>query len=343
MSERETVRPHIRQRDFVDRNISAIEDHGRKGKVLLPPFSKIAAPMAFHSWKDNCIPNILWACILAAHLEREHYLDLFRKVVVSTRENLRNYEETYITHNHLAVRPEAEFATILDPVLADPEATRLVSALLLLESLPDRHLWAKHVVVTNPEQGWTILAAAVALCLDHQSQRSTDVRWLKLIHIITIGKMIFDAKMKERTEELRLYPDKGDMRTVRPFIRASEMMLRPYEDGDAKPKHVPDSPHLVFWAECYAKTECIVDRKLDRPEDNIEPLVRELLAISDSITTHFASVSDDTGIDPRRDASFGVVLYAVALAMDAARGHSHQLPVGREELCSGQLSRSSLL
>jgi Family of unknown function (DUF5677) len=204
-----------------------------------------------------------------------------------------------------------------------------MSALLLLDCLPDRQHWARHLSAPDPQEGWTVLARAVVVCLDHQSQESTDIRWLKLMHMAIMGKLRFPAEMEERVEELRLYPDKGDMRSVRPFIRAGEMALRQLEDGKEKPAHVPPSPHGAFWLECRAKTGCIADREFRPPRYDVVGLTNELIELSKAVSDHFDEASKDTGIDPRLDGSFGLVLYALALLLDAARAHHHLLATGR--------------
>jgi hypothetical protein len=75
---------HIKHSEFLGMNISALESHPRVGKTLKTPFSKLGTNLVQNSWLDASVPNIVWACIVAAHLERETYLELFRRVVADT-------------------------------------------------------------------------------------------------------------------------------------------------------------------------------------------------------------------------------------------------------------------
>ena len=68
------------------------------------------------------LKNILWACILASELDREHYLRLFRTVVFNTRERLRNYEDVLITHNHLTRLTADDFDVVFKDILLDKDA-----------------------------------------------------------------------------------------------------------------------------------------------------------------------------------------------------------------------------
>ena len=55
-------------------------------------------------------------------------------------------------------------------------------------------------------------------------------RWLKVVFLAISGKLLLPGgpdspREDDLVEELRLYPDHGDMRKVRPTIRAIEMTL----------------------------------------------------------------------------------------------------------------------
>lgn len=216
---------HIKVERFSDRNISALEDHPRVGKTLRNPFSRVPS-MTPRSWVNECIPNMLWACILASALKRTECLLLFRSVVINTRERVKNYEEAFISHNHLKRLSAGDFDTIFRSVFANKAAAAVLPALLLVDSLPDRAHWERHLAPPD-KQHWQVLVMAVADTFDHQSQKSTDVRWLKLVHMIVTGRIRFSHKQKDFLEKVRLYPDKGDMRSVRPGNPGCRISLSP--------------------------------------------------------------------------------------------------------------------
>jgi hypothetical protein len=171
-------KPHIRVKRFSDRNISPLERHPRVGKTLKNPFSRIPS-VTPRSWVNECIPNVLWACILVSALERTECLSLFRSAIINARERVKNYEDTFISHNHLARLADEDFDIIFRNVFASKPAAAALSALLLVDCLPDRAHWERHLSAPDA-QHWQLLSRAVADTFDHQSQKATDVRWLKL-------------------------------------------------------------------------------------------------------------------------------------------------------------------
>jgi len=75
-----------------------------------------------------------------------------------------------------------------------------------------------------------MLASGYAQCFDHQSQQSTDIRWLIVMNYLANGRIMISQPMEERFLEIVEYPNKGDMRSVRPSIRALEITLIPFPD-----------------------------------------------------------------------------------------------------------------
>src|SRR3989338_4310189 len=61
-----------------EKRSSDISKHKRDGKTLSPPFRQI--PMSPSSWKDDRMPEMLWAVLLIGNLKREEALDVFRMV-----------------------------------------------------------------------------------------------------------------------------------------------------------------------------------------------------------------------------------------------------------------------
>jgi hypothetical protein len=73
-----------------------------------------------------------------------------------------------------------------------------------------------------------------------------------LIFFVITGRMLFGPAQADFVEELRLYPDRGDMRSVRPRIRAAEISLRTMEFGEEiregqKKIDLPKPHQDAFW------------------------------------------------------------------------------------------------
>jgi hypothetical protein len=167
----------------------------------------------------------------------------------------------------------------------------------------------------------------VASCFEHQSQEATDIRWFKVMHMAIVQERIhFPESMPEKCEELRLYPDYGDQRSVRPSIRAMEMSLRSSQNGSGIPFEIPETiknkvPSAwseKFWKECLEKTECITcDIKKPEPPKKSE-YFDQIYNIYRELAEHFIASAENTNLDAKRDACFGIVLYSLFLTSELA-------------------------
>lgn len=313
-------------------NYTPLDGLRSQGKTLKSPLTTLPGGTTFRSWVDECIPNIVWACILIAHLERKECLALFRSVVINIREKLpeAEYKNTFVTHNFLSLLTDKQFDIIFENVLLDDRAKDFLSALLLIDCLPDKAHWQRYLTAPDTERHGQILAGAVMACFDHQSQESTDIRWIKVMNLICTGRMIFPESMKERLEEFRVYPDKGDMRSVRPSIRAMEMSTRTLEFGEENPQvTLPPQHKDQFWSEMFQKSTCNIMEEFEPPALPVATIKQEIYDLYHEVSNHFDKTITHTGIDAKHDASFGLVLYAMTLAFDNALGYSHTLVEGR--------------
>ena len=329
---------HIKNAQFSDRNLSSLAAHPREGTKLRSPYSALKNLHFARPWVDDCIPNILWACVLAAGMEREDYLRLFRLVVSSARENLPAADELHVTHNFLATATDEEFDTMFRDVLGDQGALKHLSALLFVESLPDLHHWKRHLEKRDPGESFAILAGAVSESFDHQSQVATDIRWLKLMsQIIVRQKVFFGLQFDEFLEQLRLYPNYGEMEKVRPAIRAMEVGLRENEfpsDGEAKdgPKVARVLPSLhseTFWKEMRSATQCLPMDVAEKPRPGNQEVAGEIVDILRDLSNHFDDTETTTAVDARHDGAFGIVGYALHLMVHAASNSTHCRAEGR--------------
>lgn len=324
---------HIGHKDFQDRNVSSIEAHPREAKTLKSPFTRLGGLMQNSSWYDECIPNILWACIVASSLERNQYLEVFRTIIVNARNNFTKRKETFITHNFLADLEPADFDALLAPALARNDLIQALSALTAIDSLPDSAHWRRVLPNIDPKLAWPILMSTVANTFDHQSECATDIRWLKLVYfIICREQMSFPADQHEFIEELRLYPQYGDMHKVRSGIRAAEMAVRMTEFGNISSTESPNVPRPdteLFWVEMKAKTMCLVSESVEAPEPAPGDLRKEIFDVFKALDNHFHSTARTTSVDAKHDGTFGLVLYGLNLLLSATLGCGHGSVEGR--------------
>ena len=303
---------------YSSHNISTIGQHKWHGNTLSPPLTQVPK-LTPSSWADDHMPAMLWAVLLTGVLERNHYLSLLRRIAVLCREWFQKEEtgepkpdeETglnftvVLDQTKLAELTDERFDQFVSILLVHPLGYAALRPLLLVESLPGLARWKRGLNVDPTDDDWKTLARAIAGVLDHQSEKSTDIRWFKLIVPIIAGRMFFPESVADDLEALRLFPDKGDMRRVRPFIRSGEMTLR----------RNPPSPWIQsFWAELLEKTGCVDPSREEEysfVETTIDP--KTLYATRHELVQRFLANLSAKRADARLDSAFGLVLYALAV------------------------------
>ncbi|MBZ2188241.1 DUF5677 domain-containing protein [Alcanivorax sp. JB21] len=327
---------------FSSLNISSIDQHKRAGSKLVPPLAQIPN-MKTSSWSDHHMPEMLWAVLLASVLERRHYLDVLRKVVVQCRSWFLREDDGTVEEQSpdpevglnfsivadqtkLAEVSDEEFHDFIKIPLAHPLGYAALRPILLIEDLPGIARWKRYVDAEPTEHDWNTLAHAIANVLDHQSEASTDIRWFKVIVAIMSGRMRFPASFADRLEEFRLFPDKGDMRSVRPSIRSMEMSLR---------RNDPAEWTEGFWAQVLRDTVCIDPSEGEGYtfiETGIDP--NTLYAARDGVIQKFRRNIRADRVDAKLDSAFGLVLYALGILEEIGMHRIHTRIVGAVALRS---------
>jgi hypothetical protein len=298
---------------------SSLGDHQRHGKTLMPPLKKVGN-VELASWSNDRLPDLLWAALLTQFKSRDEYLAVFRAV----SDNAQRVRESkaFLTHSQLARLSPEEFELLMGPVLADEQAKLTLAPLLLLEHLPDRHHWLKHLPTPEPAKAWDQLARAVLETFPHQSEAATDMRWLKVRFILLQGRLQLPERMRERGIEVLSFPSRGDMRYVRPFIRSTEIMMDMMFGGVAEWSS-------RFWQECLGKTKCAAVHERGPASDfDHEAAAKQWAGIYSNCGQHFMETIRTTAIDPRHDGTFGLALYGLTLVVSAQQPNGTR-PAGR--------------
>lgn len=296
---------------------STLEQHSRRGKLLTPPLAQIPKLNPI-SWMNHRLPEMLWAVLLVGHLPREQALGSFRQLanyIFSLPESDRFGQ---VTHSCLALLPRTRLAAVVDVISSQKEHSEVLRPLLLLKDLPAAGTWREVLGGSPSSSSWELLAHAVARTLFHQSQESTDCRWARVIAKMAAGELILPD---EDARELADYPRRGDMRKVRPSIRATEATL------SSAPDQSPGEWPTLFWNQCLRETPCF---PLGAEVPNARPLagttVDRVREVYQGLRKHCAETTETTAVDARHDAVFGLALYCLALAEQLLRvGNCHMV------------------
>lgn len=284
--------------------------------------------LSFTSWINNRLPEQLWACLVIHVLPRDDALAIFRKIA-DFGFNCRGKEQfTHhwdLSHSQLTALPDDVFLTIIKIVLEHPLGSVALRPLLLIESLPNQERWKKTLSMETQSGDWQILANAVASTLNHQSQNSTDIRWLNILFKIALGiiKTLNTDKMIEAMKAIINYPNQGDMRAVRPTIRAMEMGLSSLGTN----KNWSDA----FWLECLKKTECIPSpiKNAKDPKNDQNLIFNKINTAHLKLLEHWFDTRSTTDVDARHDTVFGFGFYALGLLRELLIGKNSQAIIGR--------------
>lgn len=288
-------------------NRTSINRHTVDGKKLIPPFARIPNLQPI-SWIDDRLPELLWAALLVTNLYRDKALDIFRQVGKFIEIQSKKYECWDITHTGLSKMPEKVLYDILGIITKDSESKEVLRSLLMLNDLPAKEHWKKLLHNEDKTISNEPMMKAVAECLDHQSQASTDCRWLRILCVFIAEK--FHVPTVDHVKEIIYYPDFGDMRKVRPTIRSEEGtldMLSPVERSWAN----------KFWDECLFSSTCI---HLTMRENKTSPKQITSMEIINQVylklILHMSKTQTTSKVDAKHDTVFGFALYSLNLLKD---------------------------
>lgn len=319
-------------------NFSPIGEHKVLGKTLQPPLRQL--PNAtLTSWQDDHLPSVLWAALLTESLPRDEYLACFRKVIAHCAPwfeetgPLRHRAESASDPGTMSFDAILDFdalATVTDELfdqfiqipLSHPLGRNALRPLLLLSTPPGIARWKSALATEIAKADFSVLAGAVARCLDHQSESSTDIRWFKVALPIVAGRMRFGKDMAELAREILEFPNRGELRSVRPSIRAAEMSMR----------RQPVPPWIrAFWDELGQSTACIdptdIRSEVKRKPSMLDP--RNVFGCRADLTSRFFEVKSSERTDARLDGAFGLTLYALSILITVAATRTQETMLGR--------------
>jgi hypothetical protein len=297
------AKKQAKQKKKASRLTSSLRQHKQVGKSLISPMLTLPG-IASQPWTNDRLPQMLWACLVISVLPRQDALAAFREIAsIGLRyRDAAGTGDWTLFHSHLPTLPTEILNHITRVITRHPLGYAALRPLLLFDSLPGREQWAHALEVQTQDRDWRTLRDAVLKVLGHQSQEATDIRWLSLLFKLALGLLQFPVTMKERVEELIAYPNKGDMQSVRPFIRAGEMTLAMHITSD-------NSWGEAFWKECLDKTTCTPAGPPRPPDPEYDRVgsIKVVQQVYMALLDHWFNTLDTTAVDSKHDSAF--VLY----------------------------------
>ena len=300
---------------------SKLSDHKQFKKELKPPLLQInITPL---SWIDERLPEMLWAVLVIGNTQRENALNFFRHIADYVSKNQDCYNVTLSGISKFTKDKRRKF--IQKATSWSDEVKTALRPLILFPGLPAINYWKSFLDQPIAKHDWQKLSKGVSKTFWHQSEEATDCRWIKFLCQIAGGKMKFSSAIGSINDTLRgvfEYPNYGDLRHIRPFIRASEIALNPIN------KEGPSEWSRNFWQYCFDQTSCIPEevvserikdrqKKLSQEMENARKhYFKETVEVRNKLIDHFFAISKTSTIDPRHEGAFGIALYGLTLFIE---------------------------
>ena len=295
---------------------STIPQHKLQGKTLIPPIYQIGN-QENASWRNDRLPEMLWAILLVTHLPRENALNVFRQVAKYIEQLPEEDKFHDVTHTGLSQLSPEHLDAVLSIIVTQQEQQEVLTPLLLFDELPSRETWAKVLNIDRVSDDWIPLMIAVSDTLWHQTQESTDCRWLKVLCRMVAGKIkiAFEKpeESKQWVEEILRYPYHGNLNKVSSSIRSAEI-------GTSASSLNRSRWAAKFWSECLAKTSCFPFNSTPT-ETNISAgtTVKHLGEVYNLMVEYTYKTQTTSSVDARHDTVFGMGLYCLGLLKELLR------------------------
>lgn len=300
---------------------TTIAGHKHHGSKLTPPMAALLN-LQIQSWKDERLPEMLWATLIVSHFEQTSALRLIARGVNFLGEKGVEKEKTTgessvsidcdVTHTGLSRMDTSllqEFLSLLTP---DEECRVVLRPLLLFDDLPAREAWVEALRLQPVTDDWHCLMQAVAVTLDHQSQESTDCRFARVMAAIAGGRLHVP---NEILDEYLKYPN-VDLRKVRPSIRATEVGLGMMFTGSTNHEWP-----AKFWGQCLRDTSCwplqLETATTKQPE--VGTTSARIQEVKTLLINHCNRSRSSTAVDARYDTVFGIAFYSLSVLEDLLR------------------------
>ena len=291
-----------RERRKSDKNRTPISGHKQVGRKLLPPSQTAMGRMkTTTSWMNDRLPEMLWAALIVAAVSRSCALGQFRRILEFIGKHQEREMFYDLTHSGISKLEKPLRTELIRRIVEPPETSHALRALRHCKALPGWDDW--HNELPPGEPSGVLLMDAVGRTLWHQSQESTDCRWMRVMAQVITGRLKILPDMAEMFFQ---YPDKVDQRSAEPTIRATESSF----DALEKPKL--DWPK-AFWDDAWANTPCIELAKgpyvRNMPHGAI---TRQAISrLCERLEYHWSTTHSTTAIDAKHDAVFGMALYCL--------------------------------
>ncbi|QPC47370.1 DUF5677 domain-containing protein [Mangrovibacillus cuniculi] len=305
-----------RKKQRRESNHSTIPEHKRQGKKLIPPFQQIEKLKKL-SWSNDRLPENIWVALIVSLHEREEAIHIIKQICEFFGRLKEEFRPNDLSISSIGALNDDIFNRFLDFIENKVGIMDTLKPLALFESIPAKDKWRNSLNIEDVSIEWEKLFITVAKCYDHQSQEATDCRWSKLYYYLITGKL--QLPTRDMVNQILNYPNVGDMRSVRPFIRSMEMTMDMMPDG----KVIESDWKKQFWQQGLEDTQCwkLGIELSQQKESKING--ENLENVKQGLKDHFYLTNKSTDIDAKHDTIFGLVMYCLEIIEEMNSGENN--------------------
>ena len=286
-------------------NRSSIAAHHQTGKKLVPPLPHhMGEILAFSSWMNSRLPDMLWVALILASAERNEAFLEFQRIFDFVSGHQRKSELEQLTISGISGLEAPLRQEVIGVITANPRTAQALATLKLFDSLPSKDDWEETLSCFEPSV--PLLMAAVGNTLFHQSPASTDCRWFRIMNIAAAGRFSINRNLVDYIETLTNYPNLEPGAPEGARIRASEIGLTSHMVTESE---WPSA----FWQEAWEKTPCLELGTPNKVQVQSSTTRQQVNQLNQSLKQHWAQTHSTTAIDAKHDAVFGMALYALQI------------------------------
>lgn len=274
----------------------------KKGRFITPWNDTIGDICRENSWFKNRLPEYLWIALILNKYGREKGLDRCLYLVDElSKINSGLVVPSFSQITKMSTEEQEKFFKSVFNVI-DKSALAPLTALFTQSEYPV-FVNSFFVEGLSFEDRFTILMNIMNDASDHQSNFSTDIRYIVLCYQIFSDKL---RMPKEMIDELKLYPNISHederMRHIRPLIRSSEVGMQLDIFG------VDNSAYLKkLWEVVSKMSECkLYSIQYPVEEGNKEVYMQKLKMIM----IYFRDLLETNPLDQKLTVILGIVTYS---------------------------------
>jgi hypothetical protein len=231
-------------------NHSKLSDHKFEKGKFIAPFNEFMTPVSNNeSWCFGRLPEYIWIGLLLNEYGRRKGLEKIYQIIIK----LHSIDSKIVAPRLSEILSmnkdkQEEFFTYILTIVEK----NVLSPLTLIFTYSDHPVFVKGFSEPNVKVEARIkpLDKVLRKAMNHQSEFSTDIRFIALYYMCMTGRLVLqEHQIKSLVEYPDLEHDNEKMRMLRPLVRASELMILSMEKK-------ADWYLNSFWRKISVMTEC---------------------------------------------------------------------------------------